>query len=79
MILAGGLTPVNVAEGIVKVRPWGVDVASGVERKPGIKDAILVRDFVKEAKKTSHRGRGSDNNRKEGNDPYDWKEDPTWR
>ena len=79
LILAGGLTPANVAEGIVKVRPWGVDVASGVERKPGIKDAILVRDFVKEAKKTSHRGRGSDNNRKEGNDPYDWKEDPTWR
>ncbi|GIS39509.1 MAG: hypothetical protein Ct9H90mP11_08290 [Acidimicrobiales bacterium] len=41
------------AKGSGKIRPWGVDVASGVERKAGVKDPILVRDFIKEAKKTS--------------------------
>ena len=79
LILAGGLTPQNVSEGIRKVRPWGVDVASGVERKAGIKDPILVRDFIKEAKKTSQYLQSMDNNGDEIDDPYDWKEDPTWR
>jgi phosphoribosylanthranilate isomerase len=79
LILAGGLTPQNVGEGIRKVRPWGVDVASGVERKAGIKDPILVRDFIKEAKKTSHNQQDIDNNGSSTDDPYDWKEDPTWR
>ena len=51
LILAGGLTPQNVSRRDRKVRPWGVDVASGVERKAGVKDPILVRDFIKEARK----------------------------
>jgi phosphoribosylanthranilate isomerase len=46
LILAGGLRPENVAEGIATVRPWGVDVASGVESSPGIKDLERVARFI---------------------------------
>lgn len=49
VVLAGGLTPGNVAEGVREVRPYGVDVASGVEWK-GEKRAALVEDFVDNAK-----------------------------
>lgn len=46
LLLAGGLNPDNVAEGINVVAPWGVDTASGVESAPGDKDPQLVRDFI---------------------------------
>jgi phosphoribosylanthranilate isomerase len=50
LILAGGLTPANVAQGIHTVRPWGVDTASGVEAAPGVKHPQLVDDFVAAAR-----------------------------
>ena len=50
LIAAGGLTPANVAEAIAALRPWGVDVASGVEAAPGRKDPAKVREFVARAR-----------------------------
>ena len=49
-ILAGGLSPENVAEAIGQARPFGVDVASGVEALPGRKDIYRVRDFITAAR-----------------------------
>jgi phosphoribosylanthranilate isomerase len=51
LILAGGLRPENVGEAIEAVRPWGVDVASGVESAPGVKDVALVERFIDEARR----------------------------
>jgi len=51
IILAGGLTPENVAEAILTVRPYAVDVASGVELKPGKKDLGRMRAFLDEVRR----------------------------
>jgi len=50
IVLAGGLTPDNVAAAVREVRPWAVDCCSGTEARPGVKDLQKVRDFIERAK-----------------------------
>ncbi|MBS1849036.1 MAG: phosphoribosylanthranilate isomerase [Actinobacteria bacterium] len=70
VLLAGGLTPENVTSAIEKVRPWGVDAASGLETEagpPGRKDPVKVRRFVAAARAAEPPGF-----RSESDSPYDW-------
>src|SRR3546814_2182693 len=68
LVLAGGLAPENVGEAFDRVRPWGVDVASGVESAPGVKDPSKVRRFVNAAREAEPEDyHGQDDAR-----PFDW-------
>jgi phosphoribosylanthranilate isomerase len=51
LVLAGGLNPANVADAVTQVRPWGVDVSSGVEISKGVKDLNLINQFFQEVKR----------------------------
>ena len=55
LVLSGGLNPANVIDGVMHVRPWAVDVSSGVEAGKGIKDAALVRRFCEAVREADAR------------------------
>ncbi|HZU72272.1 MAG TPA: phosphoribosylanthranilate isomerase [Acidimicrobiales bacterium] len=70
LLLAGGLNPANVALAIEQVRPWGVDVVTGVEASPGRKDPARLRAFIAAAKAAEVPAyEGAEDG------PYDWQED----
>jgi phosphoribosylanthranilate isomerase len=70
LILAGGLTPDNVASAIARVRPFGVDVSTGVEAAPGRKDPVKLRRFLSAARQAE-----PSRYRSEAPGPYDWREE----
>jgi phosphoribosylanthranilate isomerase len=55
VVLSGGLNPANVTDGVLTVRPWAVDVSSGVESSKGIKDAVLMRRFCQAVREADER------------------------
>ena len=55
LVLSGGLNPANVIDGVMRVRPWAVDVSSGVEASKGVKDATLIRRFCEAVREADAR------------------------
>jgi phosphoribosylanthranilate isomerase len=74
-LLAGGLHPGNVVDAITLLRPWGVDVATGVEARPGVKDPVKVQRFIAAARSVA---RSDDLDGPIAGSPFDWEDAAPW-